>query len=223
MVRRVETRRADVPPGAGETPGKAGAEGVAVVFDQPEAVLVAEGADRVQFKGVAERVGEHYRAGPVRPGLLQTRDVDVGGLRFDVDEDRHRPVLEQRRDRGRKPGCDGDHLVAAGDPPLPELRSGQRHEGEQIGRGAGVHQQGGLYAEVLRQSPFELPGVTPGGEPELQCGIDQIDHFALVEDPSAVVEIGDARFKRRVLRRSVNQLVIFPNLFENFIVKLLLL
>ena len=60
------------------------------------------------------------------------------------------------------------------------------------------------------------------GKPELQRGVDQIDHFVLVEDPAAVVEIGDARFERSVLCRCVDQSVIFPNFLENFIVKLLL-
>ncbi len=88
-----------------------------------------------------------------------------------------------------KAGGDGDDLVARLDAPLAELRRGQRHEGQQIGRGARIGQGTVLHAEKLGELPLESFGIAAGGQPEIKGGIDQVVDLSLIEHPAG---IGDA-------------------------------
>ena len=59
MVRRIKTRSSDIPPGAGVSAGELRAEGVAIVFDQPETVFIAKRLDRPYVEGIAESMRKH--------------------------------------------------------------------------------------------------------------------------------------------------------------------
>jgi hypothetical protein len=56
-----------------------GAKGIAVVFNQPEVMLITERLDARQVKGVAQGVGHHYRLGSSGKSRIQLGDIDIVG------------------------------------------------------------------------------------------------------------------------------------------------
>ena len=138
VVGGVEAERTEVAEGASVAAVVAAAEGVAVVFDQPEVVLVAEVAQRAQLEGDAHGVGHHDGLGLGADGGfdgLQGRDI---GAELDIDEDGYGAELDGRVHGGRETGSDGDDFITFLDAPVAELGAGERREGDQVGRGAGV-------------------------------------------------------------------------------------
>ena len=45
-----------------------------------------------------------------------------------------------------------------------------------------------LDADIARQAALELMGTTPGGQPEVQAGPHEVDHFPVVVNPAGKVE-----------------------------------
>ena len=85
------------------------------------------------------------RLGPRRDRGLDRGRVHRPGRRVDVDEDRGRPGVDDRGDRGDEGHRHGDHLVARPDP--------GREQREMQRRGARVHRDGVPDAAVGREAP----------------------------------------------------------------------
>ena len=73
----VEGQRGEVAEGAHLAALPGGAEGVAAVFHQPQAVGLGEGTHGIEVEGVAEGVGDHDRLGARREGRFEHGHVDV--------------------------------------------------------------------------------------------------------------------------------------------------
>ena len=135
---------------------------------------------------------------------LQTGNVDVGRFKVHIHENRHRSVLDDRSDRRRKTGGDGDHLVAAHDPAFAQQRRGERLEREEIRGRAGIDEKRRADAEVGGEFPLEAPGPRPVGTPEVERRIYEVLHLLLVEDASGVVDAALAGHERRIPLRRVD-------------------
>jgi len=200
VVRGIKAEGGEMAEGAGVLAVIAAAEGVAVVFHQPEVVTVAYITQFGQLEGHAHSVGHHHRLGLRTDGGLdglQGRDV---GAELDIDEDGHGTVLDGGVDRGRKTGGDGDDFIARLDAAVAKLGAGEGGEGDQVGRGAGVDGEDVFGAEKLGQAGLEFLGEATGGEPEVEGGIDQGGQFVGVVDPAGVMDLVLARAEGALLR-----------------------
>ena len=166
----------------------AAAEGIAVVFDQPEIMAAAKAQHRAQVKGVAEGMGHHHGLGLTGlVGRLQLVHPQVGCGWIGVYEHRRAAVLEDWRHGGGEARSTGDHLIAWAQPPLwIDQRRHQGTEGHQVGGGARIHQQAGAHPQKRRQ--FLLKGVAfrPQGEPEVQAACHRSLHLVLPEDTPGI-------------------------------------
>jgi hypothetical protein len=203
--------------GAGEPTLVGGAQRVAVVLDQPEAVRVAELADLTRGERVAERVGEHDRLRARRERGFEQRHVRVRGLEPYVDEDRDSAELHDRRDGGRESRGHGDDLVAAHDTTLAEPLGGERGEREQVGGRTGVHEVGVPDAQVVGELTLEPVCPLPVGEPEVERRVDQRHDLALVEHATRIADLGDAGSELRLLGEG--GLVVLADLVEDLAAK----
>ena len=188
--------------GPGEPVAVARAQGVAVVLDEPQVVLLDQLHDRVEVERHAERVRQHDRARARRDGRPQLVRVGVVVAQADVDEHRHQAVLHDRRHGAREARRDGDHLVAGLEAPLAELGRGERREGHQVRRRAGVDEQGVREAEVVGDARLELLGEAARGEVEVEARVDQVAQLLLAEHAAGVahrVAVGVERRRRVAL------------------------
>src|SRR5438067_13410442 len=87
--------------------------------------------------------------------FFQKVEARVEGKRVGVEKDRDGVVLDDGCDGGWKSSGAGDDFVAGTDAAIAELVASERGEGDEIGRGPGVNQDGTLDAEELRQLFFE--------------------------------------------------------------------
>ena len=193
VMRGVEGRGADVADGPRET-GRADnrvarAEGVAVVLDEPEPMLVAEGLDGGEVEGIAQGVRHHDGLGPAGvEGSLKTRDVYVVLGDGDINEDRHGTKLDDGRDGGGKARGNGDDLVATTDGPLAELGCRQGREREEVRRGPRVDHAGEAHAKVAREGALELGGPRSCCEPEVKRRVNEVDHLTVIVDARRVAD-----------------------------------
>jgi hypothetical protein len=193
VMGRIEAGGTQVPDGAGVAPCTAlkitGTKSIAVVFNKPETVPVAECPHGGQIEGIAEGMGHHHRPGPLRQGCIQTGDIQVVGGKGDIDEDGNSAVLHYRGDRGGESGRNGDDFISGNDALRSQLRRGERHECQQVGGRSRIGEGAMSYAEKVGKLPLEALSVPSGGEPEIQGSIDQVGDFPFIEHPAAV---GDA-------------------------------
>ena len=131
-------------------------------------------------------MGRHDRLGLAGQGFFQHGHVQVVLGDGHVDKNRDGAVLNHRGYRGGKACRHRDHLVARADGPFAKKRGGERHEGDQVRRGAGVDQGAVLDAQVLGKLCLELVGIPPGGQPEFQGAVHQVDHFLPIVYPGSV-------------------------------------
>ena len=126
VVRRIETRRADV----ADCPRIVcravqrirGPECIAVILDEPEIMRIAERFDRRQVKRIAERVRDHHRLCPRRKRALKHGHIRIVRRQGHIDKDGHGAVLDDRGNRRRESRRHRDHLVAAPDGTRSEER-----------------------------------------------------------------------------------------------------
>src|SRR5205085_65146 len=111
VMRRVEADRGQVAEGTDATAPVRRTDRIAAILDQPQVMLTGELGDSPEVKRVAECVSRHDRASSRRQGGFQLRYVEVIRRYVDIDEHRHQAVLDDRVDRGREAGGDGDDLV----------------------------------------------------------------------------------------------------------------
>src|SRR5574344_121104 len=170
MVGWIEAGGPNIAPGAGETAVVFGTEGVAVVLDEPKAVLLAEGGDGLEVERIPEGMGKHHglRTGGAR--RLEPGRVDIGGSEFHIHEHGDGPVLDDRGDGGREPAGDGNHLVAAEDTTLLEERRSEGREREEVRGGAGIDEKAELRAQIGGEPLLEVAGPMAIGEPKLEGG-----------------------------------------------------
>ena len=112
-------------------------------------------------------------------------DVEVVGAELDVDEHRHEPVLDDRVDRRREAGGDGDHLVA-------RLRAGARRasarsaprRASRFADEPELHEQRVAHADGLRELALEPLREATGRQPEVERRVDEVQQLVRVEDPA---------------------------------------
>ncbi len=191
-------------------------QGVAAIFDEPEAVSAAEFGHGLGVEGDAHGVGDHYGPRLGRDGGFDGRDGGHVGGQLHVDEDGDGPVLEDGVDGRGEAGGHGDDFVARPNPPVLELRRRQRAEGHQVGRRPGVDQQGRIAIHALGQRALELFGESAGGEPEVEAGLDGQLQFFGVEHAAGVADRALAGHERprgegrlMVLRDQVSDLAAY--------------
>lgn len=182
VVGGVEAEGGDVAPGADHLAVVGGAERVAAVFDQPQAMLVAQRLDLRQVERVAQGVGQHDGFGLGGDGGFDEVGVDVVCLHVDVDEDRDGAELHDGVDRGREACSYADDFVTLLDGPLAELGRGERAESDEVGRRAGVDGDEVLDADELGQLALELCIEAACGEPAVERGFDHELEFARADD-----------------------------------------
>lgn len=150
--------------------GIGAAEGIAVVFDEPEIVLTAELENRGDRKGIAQGVGDHDSlgfAGRIRG--LQLLGADISRGRVVIYKDSYGAGLDDRRNGGRKPCGDGDHFIAGLDALVRrQLVGSECGEGNQIGRRAGINEQRMAHAKECGEFLLEGLALGPEREPEIQ-------------------------------------------------------
>jgi hypothetical protein len=106
--------------------------------------------------------------------------------------------LDGGNNRRGKTGGDGDDLIAGTDaPPGGKLGTGQRGEGDEIGGGPGVDQQGVLYAEEGREFLFKRLSFGAEREPKVEGGADRRFDFIFGENAAGVGDRGLAGNERR--------------------------
>ena len=151
-------------------PGRA--ERVAAVLEQPEIVLLRERGERVEIARECRRcAGRKSRASSGRwpPRSARRRCRSTPGW--------------QSTKTGMRPFCTSGVSVVGNvtagvmtssprAQAVLDLRAEQRGDHEQIRRGAGVDEIGGLAAEVVLHLALELVREGPGGQPELQDAVD---------------------------------------------------
>ena len=199
VVGRIEAHGGQIAEGAGRPALVSGAQRIAVVLDDEELVLVGQLADLRGREGIAERVRDHdgpspagrwpRRSGPPSCCTVASSTSTKTG---------HQAVLQDRVDGRGEPRGDGDDLVARPQPPLPQLRRGQRRQGQQVGGGAGVGQVRLADAQTARELPLELPGDGARGDPHVQRGRDHRRPVVLVEDRAGGQDRGTAGNERLV-------------------------
>ena len=84
----------------------------------------------------------------------------------------------------------------------PELGRGERREGHEVRRRAGVDEQGVREAQVVRDARLELLGEAAGGQVEVEARVDQEAHLLLAEHAAGVahgVPVGVERRRRMAL------------------------
>ena len=92
------------------------AEGVAVVFDQPEVEFFAEGENSTEIERVAEGVGHHDGFGfSEGEGGFELRAVGISCLGVGIYENRDCTDLDDGGYGGRKPCGDGNDFIAWAD------------------------------------------------------------------------------------------------------------
>ena len=129
--------------------------------------------DGVEVERHAEGMSQHDGARAVRDGRAQLVRIRVVVAQTHVHEDRHQPVLHDGRHGAGKAGRHGDDFVAGLEPALAELGRRQRREGHQIGRRAGVDEQGVGNVEVVGHAGLELLREPAGREVEVQARVDE--------------------------------------------------
>ncbi len=173
---------------AGQLIVVARSERVAVVLDHPEIVALGEIADDVQVERHAKCVRHHDRARLRTDRRSQLIGIGRVVAKVDVDEHRHEPVLQDRRERRRKPRGDRDRprrLAEAADfASFGEVERGQGHE---VGGRSRVHQQRVGNAEVVREIRLEPLRVAVRRQEEVEAGVDEVAQFFRVEHTSGVV------------------------------------
>ena len=166
-------------------------ERVAVVLDHPQVVFLREVADDVQVEWHAERVRHHDRAGPRADRLAQPLGNRAVVPQVHVDEDRHQVVLQDRAQRRGKPGRHGHDFVARLEPPIAQLRRGERRQRHQVGRRPGVHEERVRHAQVVREIRLEPVRVPVRRQEEIEAGVDEVRQLLAVEHaPGVVDEVG---------------------------------
>ncbi len=139
MVRRVERLGGEVSESPGVSAVVSAAEGIAVVFDEPEVVFFAKLGDGSKVEGVSQSVGEDDGLGfPGDEGVLELIDSSVEGDGIVVDEDGDKAVLDDGSDGRREASGDGDDFIADVDAAFAEFRAGESGDGEKIGGRSGV-------------------------------------------------------------------------------------
>ena len=188
--------------------GVSASECVAVVLNKPEIVLTAELKDGGDREGITQSVGDHDGLGFSRRVCgLQLLGADVSSGRVVIDKHGYGSGLDNRRNGGRKPCGDGDHLVAGLDAFVRrQLVGSECGEGDEIGRGARIDEQG--VADAKERGELFLEGLALGAkrEPEIQSGRDGGLHFVFRENAAGVRNSGFARNKsrsQRIVARSV--------------------
>lgn len=207
MMGRVKGLGGEVAKGAGETPVVGGAEGIAVVFDQPKVVLLAEGGDGLKVKGIAQGMGHHDSLGlSGLEGGFELGSLDIQGAWIGVHKNRHCSVLENRGHCGGKPGGGGDDFVATADSPFAQLGAGEGGKGQEVGGGTGVGQEAAFDAQGL--SEFRLEGIAlrSQGEPKIEGRGHGSFNFVLVKDAAGIRDgrSGDKFRPERVAGRSLS-------------------
>jgi hypothetical protein len=152
-----------------------GAERVAAVLDEHQAVAAAEVDDRAEVERVAQRVGDHDGARAVGDGRLHRLDVDVVGGQRDVHEHRHEAVLDDRVDGRGEAGGDGDDLVTRLQLPVAQARRGQGAHGGQVGRRARVDHQRVAQPRGAGQLALEALVLGARGEPAVEARAHEFD------------------------------------------------
>jgi len=179
--------------------GIGAAEGVAVILNEPEVVLLAEGEDGAEIKGIAQGVSHHHSLGlSGDEGGLKLFHAGVTGLGVVVDEDGHRALLENGRNRRREAGGDGDDLVAGLDAlVVRQLMRGERGEGDEICGRARIYEQAVFHAKQGCEFLFEGFAFGPEGEPEIEGRANGSLNFVGRKDAACVGYHGLAGSERR--------------------------
>ncbi len=146
-LRAVERERPGHPEGADLLAAVRRTVGVGTVFQQQKVVRLGDGPDGDHRGRPAPQVGDHDSAGAWSDRVLDRGGVEVA-VRSGLDQDRHRPQMEQRRGCGVEgPGGD-DHLV-------PGLDRGGV-VGSVQGRGAGAEGDRVPNAEVVLEGVLQV-------------------------------------------------------------------
>jgi len=122
----VEGKGGEVAEGTGEFIVIGGAEGVAVVFDEPEIVLIDQIHDGVEVEWDAHRVGHHDRLCFRADGGGQPFGDGSIVTQVHIHKDGNQLVLEDGVERRGEAAGRGDNLIAGLEAAILELRRGKR-------------------------------------------------------------------------------------------------
>jgi hypothetical protein len=143
---------------------------------------------------------EHDRFGfPRRKGGFELIGARVECAGVVIDEDRHGPVLDDRRDRGRKTGGARDHFVTGTDAAFTQLVAGERGNRQKVCRRSRIDQQGALQTERRGQLRFKGLPLCTEGEPEIERRADGGFHFVRRKNASGVWNTRAPRRERKAL------------------------
>ena len=185
-MRGVERKGGQIAKSPGQPSLEARAQSVAVVLDQPQAVLLGQALDAGHIPRISQGVGQNDGPGARSDGLGDPFGQGVVAADVHVDEYRNQAVLHDGRNRGREGRRRGDDLVAGMQLARAQLGRSESRDRDQIRRGAGVHHQDIAQAEVVGQAGFEILGEAPGGQPEIEHRIGGVAQLGRSEHAAGV-------------------------------------
>ena len=183
ILARIEAEGGDVGERAATPPAVLGSVRLRRILDEPQAVALADSADRIRIARVTEEIDADDRLRSRRDGGRREIDVQLAEA-VAVDEHRRRAEPDDREDRGDERVRRSDHLVAPSDL--------ERVEGERECGGARGDADGVLDAAVGGPLAFEAPDLL--AEDVLRGG-DRVDHRTV-----------DLLLDRRVLPLQIDEL-----------------
>ena len=149
-VRAVEARRADVRAGSGARAAKRRTERVGGILDDQQIVRGGDFREAVPVGQIADQRRHHHRLGVGPDHRLDLPGIDVECVRLDVDERRHQPVLDQRRNGGGEGQRRRDDLGS--------MRQPEQLDGEIIGARARVDHDSVTFWRIGRRPTLPSSG-----------------------------------------------------------------
>lgn len=126
---------------------------ITAVLDEPDAILVTDVPQSFRIEGIAKWMRQDNRLGlALHDELFDKAHIRCKGIQIHIDENRYKSILNDRVECGWKPCRRGNDLIAYVGFASSELRSGDRCDGEEVGRGARIDE-----SHVSNQSSEEEP------------------------------------------------------------------
>ncbi len=161
VVGGIETERGHIAEGAGEFAVEGRAEGVAVIFQQPEIVAAGNIGDDIHGAGIAERVRNQDGSRARADGVFNQVRIEVVCSHFAIHKNRNQAVLHDGSQRGgKRDGRRNDFIArpqarfAGVAQQLIQFRRAERRHHKKIGGGSGVHQHEIAGAEEVLHGAF---------------------------------------------------------------------
>ena len=170
-----EARERDVRASPGGRSAQRRAEAIAGVLDDTKSTAIRDRAQNVPVRAVADQVRDQHRLRARSDRRLDPIEVDLIGVRRDVEQHGDEPSADDRSNVGREGQRRRQDLVAG--------LEREQLDGEVERRRARVHHHAARLAERIRDESLHLPSLRPDPERRgstTQDGDDGLDLLLVV-------------------------------------------